>query len=231
MAAWRHRLGLRDEVLGIGIDRLDYTKGIPERLQALDRLFEKYPQWIGRLVFAQIGVPSRSHIRQYQLLEDEIDDCVDKLNWKWGNGSWKPVVLLKQHHRSAEMIALHRLASFCVVSSLHDGMNLVAKEFVASRVDGEGALILSQFTGAARELTDAVQINPFDVESIADAMHEALEMPASDRQRRMQKMRAVVSEMNIYRWVGKILTELLRFEIPEEFQESFSEPENGFAAD
>ncbi len=150
MAVWRHRLGLRDELLGIGIDRLDYTKGIPERLLAFDRLFEKYPEYLGRVVFVQIGVPSRSHIRQYQLLEDEIDDCVEKLNWKWGNGAWKPIVLLKQHHRSAEMIALHRLANFCVVSSLHDGMNLVAKEYVASRVDDDGALILSQFTGAAR---------------------------------------------------------------------------------
>ncbi len=216
MANWRHRLGLRGELLGIGIDRLDYTKGIPDRLLALDRFFEKHPEYLRKIAFVQIGVPSRSHLRQYQLLEDEIDDQVEKINWKWGSGSWRPIVFLKSHHRSAEMVALHRLANFCIVSSLHDGMNLVAKEYVASRLDDEGVLILSQFTGAARELSDALLVNPFDVEEMASAIHQAIEMPAVERQKRMRKMREAVTNNNIYRWVGKVLTALLRFDIPEE---------------
>ena len=230
MGVWRHRLGLRDELLGVGIDRLDYTKGIPDRLLALDRFFEKYPEYRQRVVFVQIGVPSRSHLRQYQLLEDEIDDCVERMNWKWASGSWRPVVLLKQHHRPAEMMALHRLADFCMVSSLHDGMNLVAKEYVASRFDDNGVLILSQFTGAARELTDAVLVNPFDVEEMADAIHQAIEMPAAERQRRMRQMRQTVSDNNIYRWVGKVLTALLRFESPERSESLVAEDQDEVAA-
>jgi alpha,alpha-trehalose-phosphate synthase [UDP-forming] len=216
MSVWRHQLGLRDEILGIGIDRLDYTKGIPDRLWALDRFFEKHPEYVRRIVFAQIGVPSRSHLRQYQLLEDEIDSCVEKINWRWKSGSWKPIVLLKKHHGNDDMIALHRLSRFCVVSSLHDGMNLVAKEFVTSQIDSDGVLILSQFTGAARELTDALIVNPFDREQMATAIHAAIEMPEAERLKRMAKMRSAVSENNIYRWIGKILVALLRIEIPGE---------------
>jgi alpha,alpha-trehalose-phosphate synthase [UDP-forming] len=219
ITAWRQELGLRDEILAIGIDRLDYTKGIPDRLRALDRLFEKHPEYLKRLVFVQIGVPSRSHLRQYQLVEDEIDDCVEKINWRWRSGSWRPIILLKKHQRMADMIALHRLAQVCVVSSLHDGMNLVAKEYVASRIDSDGVLILSQFTGAARELVDALIVNPFDREQMADALHAAIVMPESERQRRMAKMRFAVAGNSIYRWIGKILIALLRIDIPGESPE------------
>src|SRR5262249_11633537 len=141
MDRWRRHLRLTDEVLGIGIDRIDYTKGIPERLRALGRFLEKYPEYRERLVFVQIGVPSRTHVRQYKLLDDEIDALVEEINWKWSTDSWRPIVYLKQQHSATQMMALHRLADFCMVTSLDDGMNLVAKEFVASRFDGDGVLV------------------------------------------------------------------------------------------
>jgi trehalose 6-phosphate synthase len=215
VARFRHRLKLKGKLLGLGIERIDYTKGIPERLQALDRLLDTHPEYRGRLVFAQAGVPSRGHIRAYQELDDQIDDLVERINWKWRAGDWQPILYEKRHFNQIEMMALHRLADFCTVSSLHDGMNLVAKEFVASRVDEGGVLILSRFAGAARELTDAVMVNPFSVEELSDAMHEALSMPDEERARRMRRMREVVAENNVYRWAGKIVSTLLRIE-PED---------------
>jgi len=215
MDRWRQQLDLGEELIGIGIDRIDYTKGIPERLRALDRLLEKYPAYRERLIFVQIGVPSRTHIPQYQQLDEEIDGLVEEINWRWSTDSWQPIVYLKQQHGPVQMMALHRLAQFCVVSSLDDGMNLVAKEFVASRGDEDGVLILSRFTGASRELTSAILVNPFAVEEVAEAMHQALEMPEDERRKRMQKMRTAVAENNIYRWAGKLLSALLKFEFPE----------------
>jgi trehalose 6-phosphate synthase len=215
MDRWRRRLQLSDERIGIGIDRIDYTKGIPERLRGLDLFLERNPDQLGRLVFVQIGVPSRTHVPRYQALDDEIDGLVEHLNWKWSTDDWRPIIYLKRQHSPLEMMALHRLADFCIVSSLDDGMNLVAKEFVASRFDEDGVLILSRFTGAARELTSAALVNPFAVDEIAEAMRLALEMPEEERRRRMQKMRAAVADNNVYRWAGKILSALLNFEIPE----------------
>ena len=181
IARWRHLLKLKNKVLALGIERVDYTKGIPERLRAFDRLLDTHPEYRGRLIYAQAGVPSRGHIRAYQQLDDEIDDLVESINWKWATGAWRPIIYEKRHFNQIEMTALHRLATFCVVSALHDGMNLVAKEFVSSRVDEDGVLILSRFTGAARELTDAVQVNPFAVVELAQAMHDALCMPEDER--------------------------------------------------
>lgn len=215
MEHWKAQLRLDGEALGIGIDRIDYTKGIPERLRALDRLLELNPSWRERLVFVQIGVPSRTHVKAYQLLDDEIDGLVEEVNWRWSTDSWKPIIYLKQQCNPIQMMSLHRLARFCVVNPLDDGMNLVAKEFVASRFDEDGVLILSRFTGAARELTDAVLVNPFAVDEVADALRLALEMPEEDRRKRMQKLRAVVAENNIYRWAGKYLSTLLKFEFPD----------------
>jgi trehalose 6-phosphate synthase len=212
---WRHVLDLGDHVLGIGIDRIDYTKGIPERLRAIDRFLEKYPAYQERLVFVQIGVPSRVHILQYKMLDDEIDSLVESINWKWSTDTWRPIVFFKQQHSPIQMMALHRLADFCIVSSLDDGMNLVAKEFVASRLDESGVLILSRFTGTARELDQAMLVNPFALDEVADAIHLALVMPDEERRKRMQKMQAVVADNNIYRWAGKILSALLKFELPE----------------
>jgi alpha,alpha-trehalose-phosphate synthase [UDP-forming] len=215
MDRWRQQLDLTDEVVGIGIDRIDYTKGIPERLRALDLFLEKNPEFRKRLVFVQIGVPSRTHVRSYKRLDDEIDSLVEEINWRWSAESWRPIIYLKQQHGPVQMMALHRLANFCVVSSLDDGMNLVAKEFVASRTDGDGVLILSRFTGAARELTHAMLVNPFAIEEVAEAMRQALAMPEEERKKRMERMRSAVEEYNIYRWAGKFLSSLLQFEVPE----------------
>jgi alpha,alpha-trehalose-phosphate synthase [UDP-forming] len=212
MARWRRSLGLHQEFLGIGIDRIDYTKGIVERLRALDRFLTQYPDYRERLVFVQVGVPSRTRIREYKQLEEEIVDLVDELNWKWAQGSWRPVIFIERHFDRVPLAALHRLAHFAIVSSLHDGMNLVAKEYVGSRFDEDGVLILSDFAGASRELTDAIVVNPFDEEELAEAIKQALEMPEEARKKRMQKMREVVAENNIYRWAGKILSALLKFE-------------------
>jgi trehalose 6-phosphate synthase len=216
MESWRRKLGLRDEFVGIGIDRIDYTKGIPDRLRALDRFLEKHPAYRERLLFVQIGVPSRVHVRPYKLLDDEIDHLVEEINWKWSTDSWRPIVYLKRNHSQPEMMALHRLAHFCIVNSFDDGMNLVAKEYLASRIDDDGVLLLSRFTGAARELGDAVLVNPFAVDEVAEAMRLALEMSAEERRRRMEKLRAAVAGNNIYRWAGKILSALLRFDFPED---------------
>jgi trehalose 6-phosphate synthase len=215
MDRWRRQLGLGDERIGLGIDRIDYTKGIPDRLRALDHFLDRYPGYRGRLVFIQVGVPTRSHIRQYKVLDDEIDGLVEEINWKWGTESWRPILYVKEQQAHPAMMALHRLADFCLVSSLHDGLNLVAKEYVASRFDGDGVLILSRFTGAARELTDALLINPFAVEETAEAIRQGLEMPEEERRRRMTKLRAAVAGNNIYRWTGKVLHALLRFDFPE----------------
>jgi trehalose 6-phosphate synthase len=212
MMRWRRELGLRGEAVGIGIDRMDYTKGICERFRAIDRFLGKNPEYRERLVFVQIAVPSRSRIRNYKLLEEQIENLAEEINLKWASETWRPIVLIKEMVAHARLVALHRLADFCLITSLHDGMNLVAKEYVASRVDGDGALILSEFAGASRELTDAIPINPFNEGETAEAIRLALEMPEEERRRRMQKMRAVVAENNIYRWAGKIISALLRVE-------------------
>ena len=210
---WWQQLGQTPEILGIGIDRIDYTKGIPDRLQAIDRLFEEYPEYVGRLMFLQVGVPSRTAITDYDKLNYALTQQVDDMNCRWGRGSWKPIVFVRRHVDQQALIALHLMADFCLVSSLHDGMNLVAKEFVASRIDGDGVLILSAFTGAARELTDALIVNPFAVDEVAEAIRKAINMPAAERRRRMNKMRSVVATNNVYRWAGKILLTLSGIEV------------------
>ena len=212
-ARWWLELEQTPEMLGIGIDRIDYTKGIAERLLALDRLFEEHPEYVGRLVFLQVGVPSRTFITDYAQLNQDLAEQVQAINIKWGRGQWKPLVFVRRHVDQRDLVALHLMADCCVVSSLHDGMNLVAKEFVASRVDGDGVLILSAFTGAARELTDALIVNPFAVDEMAEAIHQGLNMPAMERHRRMQKMRAVVSKNNIYRWASDVLLTLADSEL------------------
>jgi trehalose 6-phosphate synthase len=207
----QRQLRQRGDLLGIGIERIDYTKGIPERLQALDRFFERFPEYRERLTYIQVGVPTREHIPQYKAVDEEIDCLVERINWKWSTSKWRPLLYFKRHFSMVEMTALHRIADFCIVSSLHDGMNLVAKEFVASRFDEDGVLLLSQFAGSALELTDAVLFNPFATEELAEAIHQALQMPPAERKKRMQRMRSAVQD----RWAGKILSALLKFDIPD----------------
>ena len=196
----------------LGLDRIDYTKGIPERLLAIDRLFEKHPDLKEKIVFIQIGVISRIHIPRYRQLNDEINALVEDINWKHSTDDWDPVIMAKHHLSYKELLAFYKMCDVCIVSSLHDGMNLVAKEFISSRTDEDAALILSQFTGAARELDDAVLINPYDREHFCDSIYKALNFTKEERRKRMKKMRQIVKRNNIYRWAGKLLSELLKFE-------------------
>ncbi len=212
MERLKQRLGLGNEKIGIGLDRIDYTKGIPDRLKAIDRFFERYPEYQRKVVFIQAGVPSRIHIDTYQALNEEIDNLVEEVNWKYTEGRWKPIIYLREHLTPLTLAAFRRLADFCIVSSLHDGMNLVAKEFVASRFDEGGVLILSRFTGAARELTDALLVNPYATDHFAEAIKNALEMPVAEKQKRMSKMREIVRENNIYKWAADIISDLVKFE-------------------
>jgi len=208
--AFRKHLGLRDEwAIALGVDRMDYTKGIPERLRAVDRFLERHPEWRKRFVFLQMGVPSRTEIREYRDLNTEVSDLAAHINAKQGANGWVPIHLALAHHDEEDIFAGYRAARVCVVSSLHDGMNLVAKEFVAAREDHQGVLILSPFTGAAREMPDALLVNPYATDTFADAMHAALMMPADEQRRRMQRMRTQVAEHNIFRWAGLLLTETL----------------------
>ncbi len=216
MEIWKRRLRLPEgAVIGAGIERLDYTKGIPDRLRALDLFFERHPEWIGSLSFVQVAVPSRSRLPAYQAVEQEMEKLAEEINWRWGSREWQPLILIPRQQSGAEMAALHRLSDFFIVNSLHDGMNLVAKEYCASRIDEGGMLILSRFTGAARELTDALGVNPFAAHEMADAIHTAITMPAAERSQRMRRMRTVIQYNNVYRWAGKILANLLHFDLPD----------------
>ncbi|MEW6102944.1 MAG: trehalose-6-phosphate synthase [bacterium] len=199
---------LEDKIIGVGVDRIDYTKGLIERVLAIDRFFEKYPNYKKKVVFVQLAAPSRVHIKRYHDLMSEIDELVEKKNWKHAEGNWKPIIYLKRYFSPEEIKPFYKMADFCIVSSLHDGMNLVAKEYVASKKDLAGALILSQFTGAARELTDAIQFNPYAIEEFAEAIKLTLEMPVNEKKKRMNNMRKIIAENNIYRWAGNIITEL-----------------------
>lgn len=208
-----HELGGVKVILGL--DRIDYTKGIPERLLAVDLLLDKHPELKGKIVFLQMGEISRIHIQQYKILNDEINRLVEEINWKHSTTSWKPIIMVRRHLAFHELLAFYRLGDLCVVSSLHDGMNLVAKEFVSSRFDDKGMLILSQFTGAARELPEAILINPYSREAFSEGIYKGLTLSEKKRHRSMTKMRQTIKENNIYRWAGKILSELLRFEFKE----------------
>jgi len=196
--------------LGVGVDRIDYTKGILERFRAIERFFEKYPEFIGALIFVELGAPSRTHIKRYRELLTEVEEMVDSINWRFRTKNWKPIVFLKGNHPHDKIQPFYKAADICMVTSLHDGMNLVAKEFVASRDDEDGVLILSQFTGASRELKDAMIVNPYDIEAMADTIYLSLKMDPSERSERMRRMRTTIKEYNIYRWAGNLVTELTR---------------------
>ena len=203
-------LNLGGKIVGLGIDRIDYTKGIPHRLRAVGRFLEKYPEYLGKVVFVQAGVMSRTNIEAYQQLADQIEQLLEEVNGRFGRGGWQPVIYMPTDLPDLTLMALRRLARFCVVSSLHDGMNLVAKEYVASRFDEDGVLILSPFTGAALELTDALIVNPYAIEHFADAIRDAVEMPYEERHSRMVQLRTIVRENNIYKWAALMLVDLMQ---------------------
>jgi trehalose 6-phosphate synthase len=207
----RERLGLGPDVkLGVGVDRLDYTKGILERFSAVERLLELEPRWIGKFAFIQIAAPSRSSIDEYQNLDARVRTLAARINERFGKGNYQPIILKIEHHDAAQVYEFYRAAEVCFVSSLHDGMNLVAKEFVAARDDEQGVLILSQFTGAARELAEALIVNPYDFEQSAAALHLALTMSPEEQRARMRSMRNLVQEFNVFRWAGRMLIDAAR---------------------
>lgn len=201
--------GLRpDALIGVGVDRIDYTKGIEERLLAVERLLEIAPELLGRFVFIQIGAPSRTAIERYQQLNDSVVDLVARINHRFGTeDGYRPIVLVRSHQEPPTIFRYLRAADLCYVSSLHDGMNLVAKEFVAARDDERGVLVLSHFTGAASELTEALIVNPYDLEESSAALRAALRMTAAEQQARMRAMRTLVAEFNVYRWAGRMLAD------------------------
>lgn len=207
-AALLGRLGVQATFMGVGVDRIDYTKGIPERFRGLESFLEKCPAYKGEFTFVQIGSPSRTQIPRYHDVMQEVVQEAERINRRFQTGNWKPIVLLARQHSHAEILPYYRTADLCMVTSLHDGMNLVAKEFVAARQDDQGVLILSRFTGASHELADALVVNPYDTQEVAHAIHRALEMSPDERQVRMQHMRTIVRERNIYRWAGGLIGEL-----------------------
>jgi trehalose 6-phosphate synthase len=191
--------------LAVGIERFDYTKGIVDRMRSVDRLLTAHPEWRGRFVFLQIAAPTRSKLEAYQDLQNEAAQAAADINARHGDEHYKPIVLVVQHYGLKEIYGLFRAADLCIVSSLHDGMNLVAKEFVAARDDEQGVLVLSSFAGASRELSDALIVNPYDAGAMSEAIHQALCMPIAEQRARMQIMREIVSSRNVYRWAGQML--------------------------
>jgi alpha,alpha-trehalose-phosphate synthase [UDP-forming] len=201
-------LGIEASFLGVGVDRVDYTKGIIERFQAVEAFLESHPRYQDKFTFIQIGAPSRTHIQRYADFQHAVEAEANRINERFQHGKWRPIVFLNRQHNRQEVQRYYRAAHLCMVTSLHDGMNLVAKEYVAAREDERGVLILSQFTGAARELQDAILVNPYDIQSTCEAIAQALEMDINDIRARMRRMRRSVKDHNIYWWAGTLIGEL-----------------------
>lgn len=209
--AIREECGLApNQLVGIGVDRLDYTKGIIERFEAVERMLELHPDMVGRFTLVQIAAPSRSSLDEYQNLEARVRQMADRINRRYTRAGAGPILLKIEQHGAKEVTRYYRAADVCLVTSLHDGMNLVAKEFIAARDDELGVLVLSQFTGAARELHEALIINPYHVEQSASALYRALTMPALEQRDRMRSMRSLVRNFNVFRWAGHMLLDAAR---------------------
>ncbi len=219
-AALCKELGIEASLLGVGVDRIDYTKGILERFRAIERFLELTPSFRERFTFIQIGAPSRTDIDAYQQFVRAVTDEANRINARFQSGLWRPIIFLKRHHSHEEIRRYYRAASVCMVTSLHDGMNLVAKEFVASRDDERGALILSTFAGAAQELSDALLVNPYDVRKLAESIRIALDMPEEQQALRMRHMRHIVREHNVFRWAASLLSDTtdIRIETPDQVE-------------
>jgi trehalose 6-phosphate synthase len=212
MTSFRKEIGtpLSGMTLYVGADRIDYTKGIPERLKAFDLMLQEHPELRTKVTMLQLAAPSRTHVPEYRQLNDDLDNLVDDINWRHQTDEWQPVCFLRAHHDYNAVLAAYRLADVALVTSLHDGMNLVAKEFVSARTDGTGVLLLSQYTGAGRELPDAIQVNPFDTDQLAEAMFMAFSMSEEERRLRMQRMRAHIAQNTVYDWGKDIFSEVGR---------------------
>jgi len=210
-------LGPETLFLGVGVDRVDYTKGIVERFRGIERFLDRYPHYLKQFTFVQFGAPSRTSIKRYHDFNAEVEAEAQRVNAQFQTSDWMPIVLLNRHHSHKEIAPYYKAADLCLVTSLHDGMNLVAKEFVAARDDEDGVLVLSQFTGAFRELRDALPVNPYDTEQMAGMIHRALEMQPEERRARMTRMRHTVKEHNVYRWAADLISDLseIRLDAPE----------------
>jgi trehalose-6-phosphate synthase len=212
-----------DVKIGLGVDRLDYTKGVLERFNAVERFLELNPEWIGKFTFVQIAAPSRSTIDQYKNFDYQVRECAKRINARFEKSNWTPIILRIEHHEPEQVYEYYRGIDFCFVSSLHDGMNLVAKEFLAARDDEQGALILSQFAGASKELSQALIVNPYNIEQCASAIRVALEMPEYEQKDRMRTMRGLIQEFNVYRWAGRMLMDAGRIRQHYRFLDKFGE--------
>jgi len=201
-------LGVRAKHFGVGVDRIDYTKGILERFKAIERFLEKYPAYQGVFTFIELGAPSRTHIKEYHDLIASVEMEVDRINWRFKTKEWQPIVFLRKQHSHEEIRPFYETADLCMITSLHDGMNLVAKEYVSIRDDESGVLILSQFAGASSELRDALIVNPYDIEEMAEAIRTALEMSIAEQKARMRAMRETLRSRNIYYWAANLITTL-----------------------
>jgi trehalose 6-phosphate synthase len=210
IAQLRAKSELAFPIMGLGVDRLDYTKGIVSRFQAIERFLEKYPEYQGQFCFVQIAVPSRTQIDDYRQVKEQVESLVERINSRFGSDTSKPIYYRYEHLEPPELVLYYRMADFATVTSLHDGMNLVAKEFVASQVERNGVLICSEFAGAAEALDNALLINPYDVEGVADTLKQAIEMSAGEREQRMARLQEHISEYNIYKWLAEIFMELDR---------------------
>ena len=222
------QFGIQAVFMGVGVDRVDYTKGLLERFLAVEKFLEKYPAYVGQFTFVQIGAPSRTHLKRYNDFLNEVEAEADRINWRFQSEGWKPIVFLVRQHSHKEIQKFYRAADVCLVTSLHDGMNLVSKEFISARTDDQGVLILSRFAGASLELPDALPVNPYDIDQVAEAIHIALEMQTEERAQRMRHMRRIVKEHNIYRWAATLLSELgeIRLETPADNVSSNSPPQS-----
>ncbi len=207
-----HEIDPPYEIFCLGIDRVDYTKGIIEKIKAVDRFLEKYPEYQSRFVYLQLGVLSRLRIQAYKNLINSLQALAEEVNWKYRSGYWYPIVLVNTRFDYEKLLAYYRSADICLVGSLHDGMNLVAKEFMMANVDLKGMLVLSQFTGAARELKEAILINPYDTEGFADGIYKALNIPRDEKVKRIKKMREDIFENNIYKWAENFIGQLVKLE-------------------
>lgn len=198
------------KILIIGVERIDYTKGIIQKLYAIDRFIEKYPDYKEKFLFIQLGVKSREHLTEYKELSDKIENLVEQINWKHKTKNWYPIILNDELKDYSTTLSYLNSADICIISSLHDGMNLVAKEFISAKNDKNGVLILSEFTGSARELKESLIINPWDLDGFADAIKNAIEMKKKEKQKRIEKMRKHLKEENVYKWASEWFSQIIR---------------------
>lgn len=227
----RRKYGLgHDTLLAVGVERFDYTKGIADRFRAVENLLEHHPEWIGRFTLVQVAAPTRSRLEAYRETQAEAEAVARAVNGRFGKGDWLPIILVPKHHEPDDVFTLFRAADLCLVSSLHDGMNLVAKEFVAARDDEDGVLVLSTFAGASRELLEALIVNPYDVRAMGEAIHTGLSMPAEQRRERMRLMREMVGEHNIYYWAGRMLLDAARMRKRQHIERQIAVVSHGSAA-